>query len=256
MTNQLSALDVRSFDSPQALAAAAAQATGEVIRNIQASSTGGVNADGLARIALTGGGTGNAVSAALAAVKGIDWSRVVVFFGDERWVPSAHAERNERQSREALLNKVEIPAENILGYPIPENADLENPNEADLAAAAAAYAETFAQRAPKGLDIHFLGMGPEGHFNSLFPHTEELLTPVSAVQVVRNCPKPPPTRLTFTLPVVNAASHVWLVVAGEGKAEALGHVVHRDDPAEWPAAGVEGTQSTIAFADTAAASRI
>ena len=72
----------------------------------------------------------------------------------------------------------------------------------------------------------------------------------------RDCPKPPPTRVSLTLPAVNASERVWLLVSGEAKAEAAKAIADGADPADWPAAGVRGVSETIVFVDEAAASML
>ena len=107
--------------------------------------------------------------------------------------------------------------------------------------------------APEGFDLHLLGMGPEGHINSLFPHTPEL-SPADGTTVVavRGCPKPPAERVSLTLAAVNSAQRVWLLVCGAAKKDAADHVVSGDDPAQWPAAAVCGTSETVLHVDAGA----
>lgn len=209
-------------------------------------------ADGLARIAVTGGGAGIGLLAALAADSGdVDWSRVMVFFGDERFVPEESPDRNVGQAREALFDHVDIPESYIFPIAPSGGAYLEDP-----VCAADAYADILAMHAPDGFDLHLLGMGGEGHVNSLFPHTPAIAETERTVVEVRDCPKPPPTRVSLTLPAVNASQRVWLVVAGEAKAEAVKAIADGADPAEWPASGVRGKAETIVFVDEAAASML
>jgi 6-phosphogluconolactonase len=222
----------------------------------------GSGPDGFARIVLTGGGAGIAVLQELARldhaarvsadsypIAAVDWRRVHVFFGDERFVPRDDPERNEGQADAALLGHVGIPPENVHRYPAP--ADGEDPAGSGLDAAAAAYGETLREFAPAGFDLHLLGMGPEGHVNSLFPHTPEL-TATGTVVAVRDCPKPPPSRVSLTLAALGTARQVWLLVCGTAKREAAGHAVSGDDPAQWPAGGARGAVGTVVHVDAAA----
>ncbi|MFD8879181.1 6-phosphogluconolactonase [Corynebacterium xerosis] len=209
-------------------------------------------ADGLARIAVTGGGAGTGLLAALAADSGdVDWSRVMVFFGDERFVPEESPDRNVGQAREALFDHVGIPESCIFPIAPSGGAYLEDP-----VCAADAYADILAMHAPDGFDLHLLGMGGEGHVNSLFPHTPAIAETERTVVEVRDCPKPPPTRVSLTLPAINASQRVWLLVAGEAKAKAVKAIADGPDPAEWPASGVRGKAETIVFVDEAAASML
>ena len=119
---------------------------------------------GAAMIVLTGGGTGIALLKRLGSHP-VDWSRVHLFWGDDRYLPLDDAERNELQAREALLDHIEIPAGNI--HPMPAS-DSEFGD--DIGAAAAAYQDTLAALAESGsptpdFDVHLLGMGAEGHVN-------------------------------------------------------------------------------------------
>lgn len=211
-----------------------------------------LQSDGLTpSIALTGGGVGIATLAqvaASAARDAVDWRAVEFFWGDERFVPADSPDRNERQAREALLDHLEV------------NPDLVHAMAAsdgqfgdDVDAAAANYAALMADRPP--LDIVLLGMGDEGHIASIFPHSDAISAPGLAT-AVRNCPKPPPTRVSLTLPTIQAASEVWMLVAGQGKAEAVGRALGGADPADVPAAGARGNVISLWLLDAAAASQL
>jgi 6-phosphogluconolactonase len=131
----------------------------------------------------------------------------------------------------------------------------------ELDAAAEAYAAELAQHAPRNgdwphIDITFLGMGPDGHVASLFPERSGIREESKTVISVRNSPKPPPERLSLTLPVINSSARVWLVVAGSDKAAALGLTLAGASINEVPAAGVEGRRKTLFFVDTEAAAEV
>jgi 6-phosphogluconolactonase len=219
--------------------------------------TDAVAARGRALIALTGGGTGIAL---LEHVRengdAIDWSKVRVFFGDERYVPEDDDERNEKQAREALLDHVDIPAANIHAMPASDGEFGD-----DLDAAALAYEHVLAANAEGGepapdFDVHLLGMGGEGHVNSLFPHTPAVRETNRLVVGVPNSPKPPPQRITLTLPAVQRSREVWLVVAGADKADAVAAAVGGADPDDVPAAGARGSEATVWLLDEDAASKL
>ena len=212
---------------------------------------------GQALIVLTGGGTGIGL---LEHVRenggGIDWAKVHVFFGDERYVPEDDDERNEKQAREALLNHVDIPAANI--HPMAAS-DAEFGDDID--AAALAYEQVLAANAGNGepvpaFDVHLLGMGGEGHVNSLFPHTAAVRETSRMVVGVTDSPKPPPRRITLTLPAVAYSREVWLVVSGAEKADAVAAAVGGADPDDVPAAGARGGEATVWLLDEAAASKL
>jgi 6-phosphogluconolactonase len=215
---------------------------------------------GSASVVLTGGGIGTAVLEEVAALAAdppreqVDWTAVDVWWGDERFVPAEDDERNEQGARRALLDAVGVPDGRVHAMP-PSDGDFAQPEDA-----AAWYADQLASAAPEGrelprFDVLLLGIGPEGHVASIFPdspaaHDER---PVVAV---RDCPKPPPTRVSLTFPAINSAEEVWLLVSGEGKAAAVARALAGADAIELPAAGVHGTRATRWLLDTAAASTL
>lgn len=211
-----------------------------------------LQSDGLIpSVALTGGGVGIDTLRQVnnsAARDAVDWRAVEFFWGDERFVVSNSDDRNEKQAREALLNHIAVNPDLVHAM---APADGEFGDDPD--AAAAAYAHILAQRAP--LDIVLLGMGGEGHIASIFPHSDALAATESVV-AVRDCPKSPPTRVSLTLATIQAAGEVWMLVAGSGKAEAVGRALGGASPADVPAAGARGTVSTLWLLDRAAAAQI
>ncbi|GAB2926587.1 6-phosphogluconolactonase [Rhodococcus aerolatus] len=206
---------------------------------------------GEATVALTGGGVGTALLRSVRespASVAVDWSRVNVVWGDERFVPADDPERNEGQAREALLDHVDVDPARV--HPIPAS---DGPFGDDVDAAATDYART----APvAGIDVLMLGMGPEGHVGSVFPDSPAVHSAEAGVVAVRDCPKPPPTRITLTLPMIRTAREVWLCVAGEGKAEAVAAAVGGASEVDWPAAGARGAERTLWLVDREAASRL
>lgn len=222
--------------------------------------TAAIAARGLARVVLTGGGTGIGLLKVLGEHP-VDWARVHLFWGDDRFVPHDDDERNEKQAREALLDHIDIPATNI--HPMPPS---DGEFGEDIHAAASAYAAmlvelaalTDAERGEPAphFDVHLLGMGGEGHINSLFPHTAAVREVDRMVVAVTDSPKPPPKRITLTLPAVRRARQVWLVVSGDAKADAVAAAVAGADPDDWPAAGARGSEQTIWLLDSAAASKL
>lgn len=200
-------------------------------------------------VCLTGGSTGIAVLAAIAATPArdsVDWSRVEFWWGDERYVPRGDADRNDRQAREALLDHIPVPAENVHPFPAPgEHASIDD--------AAAAYA---AELGDTVFDITFLGVGPDGHVASLFPDHPTVGETERTVVAETNSPKPPPERLSLTLPVLNASERVWLVLAGSDKAGALGLALADANVASVPVAGVKGRKRTVFFVDQDAAAEV
>jgi len=208
-------------------------------------------------IALTGGTVGSAVLEAIRespARDSIDWSRVVLWWSDERWLPRGDAERNDTQARVALLDHVGLRPENIHWCPAPDSG-------ISLEDAASAYSAELADGADEGrstprFDILFLGVGPDGHVASLFPDAAGIRVTDGTVIAVRNSPKPPPERLSLTLPVINSADRIWLALSGPDKASALGLALAGASTWEVPVAGVEGRLRTVFFVDREAAAEV
>ncbi|MGY2085323.1 6-phosphogluconolactonase [Blastococcus sp. SYSU DS0539] len=212
---------------------------------------------GTASVVLTGGGIGIAVLERVAGLAAepvretVDWTAVDVWWGDERFVPADDAERNERQARTALLDAVGVPPERVHAMP-PSDGDHAEPEDA-----AAWYAEQLAAAAPEGsdlprFDLLLLGMGAEGHTASIFPGSPAVRDE-RPVLAVRDCPKPPPTRISLGFRALNSAEEIWLLVSGAGKAPAVARALAGAAPQELPAAGVRGTRATRWLLDAAAA---
>jgi len=213
--------------------------------------------EGEANVVLTGGSVGIAVLEAInesAARDTIEWPRVSFWWGDERWVARADADRNERQAREALLDHIAVPEANI--HPFAAADD-----DISLDDAADRYAAELEELAPYGaslprFDITFLGVGPDGHVASLFPHGSGIRENAASVIPVRNSPKPPAERLSLTRPVLNSSDRVWMVLAGSDKASALGLTLAGASRDEVPAAGIKGRKRTVFFVDDEAAAEV
>lgn len=168
-------------------------------------------------VALAGGSTPRAMYEILATSfrDRIEWSRIDIFFGDERCVPPDHKDSNYRMAREALLDHVPLGADRVHRMA----------GERDPAEAARAY-EQIVRRVlgtshePPRLDLVLLGMGPDGHTASLFPGTKALEEKHRLV-VENFVPKLDAWRITMTAPLLSAAAEVIVITAGEEKAEAL-----------------------------------
>jgi 6-phosphogluconolactonase len=104
-------------------------------------------------------------------------------------------------------------------------------------------------------DVLMLGIGPEGHVASLFPGMPALYDERPVV-AVRGAPKPPPIRLTLTLPAIRSAWEVWIIAAGEEKAGAVRLALSDVGPVQVPAAGARGRQRTLFLLDRGAAGRL
>jgi 6-phosphogluconolactonase len=216
-----------------------------------------VAARGRALIVLTGSGNGIALLRYLIEPpQEIEWSKVHLFWGDERYVPEDDDERNEKQAREALLDHIDIPSSNV--HPMPAS---DGEFGTALAAAALAYEQLLAANAEPGypapnFDVHLLGVGPEGHINSVFPDTPAVRETTRMVVEVEDSPKPPPQRITFTMPAVQRSREVLLLVSGAAKADAVAAAIDGTDPVAVPAAGAVGRENTIWLLDEEAASKL
>lgn len=183
-----------------------------------------LEARGRCAVLLTGGSLAPDFFPALAALP-LDWRAVDFVWGDERAVPPDAADSNYRAARELWLDPAGVPEARRHRMPA-ERADLE--------AAAAAYAAELEAAAggagrPPAVDVALLGVGPDGHVCSLFPGHPALAEGKRWVVAVRDSPKPPPGRLTVTLPVLAAAR--WTVVAALGERKAAAIAAALRDPA-------------------------
>jgi 6-phosphogluconolactonase len=220
-----------------------------------------VSARGRADVVLTGGTVGIALLAALRgspAQGAVDWTAVHVWFGDERYLATGDADRNETQAREALLDHLPLPEGNVHAMPAPGGGT------DDVDAAAEQYARELAVHAPDGsapavpaFDVLLLGVGPDGHVASLFPGLPGVGVGDRTVVGVTGSPKPPPLRVSLTLPAIGAAREVWFVAAGADKADAIGRALAEGAVAdEVPASAPRGRDRTLWLLDEAAAARL
>jgi 6-phosphogluconolactonase len=221
-------------------------------------------ARGDASLVLTGGGMGIATLRAVRespAVPAVDWRRLDIWWGDERFVARDSDDRNEKAAREALLDHVDLDPARVfpMGWAAGDSDQAGAFDDAD--AAAAAYAATLASRARTGegsvprFDILLLGLGPEGHVASIFPESPAARDQRPVVGVY-HCPKPPPTRISLTQNAIHAASEVWIVAAGGEKADAAKAALSGAAPLDVPAAGALGRKRTLWLLDRAAAAAL
>ncbi|HEX8705579.1 MAG TPA: 6-phosphogluconolactonase [Myxococcaceae bacterium] len=169
---------------------------------------------GRCSFALSGGQTTGPIYRTLAGMK-LPWERVDFYFADERCVPPDHPDSNYLLAEENILRPLGVKPEQV--------RRMEGERE-DRDAAARAYEALL----PPALDVVLLGMGPDGHTASLFPGASSLEERTRRALAIVG-PKPPPWRLTLTLPVLNAAKRVLFVVAGEGKRDAVRRVMAGND---------------------------
>jgi 6-phosphogluconolactonase len=246
----MSSRTIRIFADVEALSEAAAhefvRCAGEAIA-----------ARGRFTVALSGGSTPKRLYQLLTAEpfrSRVDWGRVECFWGDERCVPPDHPDSNYRMAREAMLAHLSIPAEHV------HRIEAER---SDRDAAARDYetvlAGVFGVRAgvePPALDLILLGMGPDGHTASLFPHTQALNETKRWV-VPNHVPQLNTDRLTLTRPILNRAREVLFLLAGADKAERLAEVLAGPaDPLRLPAQSIQPDGQLLWFVDRAAAARL
>lgn len=218
-------------------------------------------ARGTATVVLTGGRTGIDVLEQVRlspARQAVNWRLVDVYWGDERFLPQGDPERNETQAREALLDHVDLDPQRV--HPMmPSDGKFGSAVDS----AAAHYAELLATASGAvtdtpvpAFDVLLLGVGEEGHTASLFPDTTEVREDERTVVDVHDCPKPPPTRISLTLPAIRAASEVWLLTTGSAKSESVVAALSGAAPTSIPAAGARGRERTLFLLDHDAASRL
>ncbi|PZU48341.1 MAG: 6-phosphogluconolactonase [Microbacterium sp.] len=238
--------------SPDAGALASAVADRLLSRLVRRSAAGKVS-----HLALTGGGIGTEVLRVAGAHplrERVDWSTVHLWWGDERFLPAGHEDRNDTAAHGAFIEHIGIPAENV-------HAMASEGDASDAEAAADAYAAELARFGDDDQPwppfyLTFLGVGPDGHIASLFPDRGEIQITDRAVVAVHDSPKPPPVRLTLTRPVINSSRCVWLVLSGVDKAAALGLALAGASYETVPAAGAKGRRHTVFFVDEDAATNV
>lgn len=236
-------MNVRVYENKQELAEAAA-------RDFAQRAAQAIEERGRFTVALAGGSTPEATYEILARdyADSIDWSRVHVFFGDERSVPPDHGDSNYRMAKEALLDHVPVGSvHRMRGELSPEQAAKAYETE---------LRDFFGDGGLPELDLIMLGIGGDGHTASLFPNTPALdvrdrLAAANPVQKLET------VRLTLTAPVINAARAVVFAVAGEDKAEALKEILEGDaSPRDYPAKLIQPAGGPVWMVDQTAASRL
>lgn len=199
---------------PEILVAALEGLAAAFVDRLERQSAAAIAQGGRFSLALPGGSAAAGFLPYLAAA-GIDWSRVDIFWSDERAVASDDPQSNFALAERLLLRPAAVPRENLHRLP----ADLP-----DLAQAAAAAERELVERlgAPPRLDLLWLGVGEDGHVASLFPGAPLLAERRRYVAAVHDSPKPPAGRLTLTLAAIAAARVVVVTALGAGKAPAVG----------------------------------
>jgi 6-phosphogluconolactonase len=242
-------VEIRKLTTPQELFEAAAD---EILR----AANQAVAERGRFTFVLSGGSTPEKLYTLLAtnARASLPWDKVFFFWGDERHVPPDHPDNNYRMAEQAMLSKIPVAPGNVF------RIRTENP---DAAAAAEGYEQTLRKffgsqpGEPPNFDLILLGMGPDGHTASLFPETPALRE-TSRLVVANWVEKLKASRITFTLPVLNAGRCTMFLVSGTDKAPALRAVLEGEGPGEQhPAKLVRPKDGKLIwFVDRAAASEL
>ena len=203
---------------------------------------------GRADIVVTGGtvgiGTLDAVARSPLAAT-VDWTRVHVWWGDERFVPAGNPERNEQQARDALFSHVAIPEANLHIFPADHGQTVEEARDEFLAE----HVDGF-----PAFDVVLNGIGPDGHAASLFPGLPH--GGGEDVIAVANSPKPPAKRLSFTFDALNRGERVWIIASGADKSVAVARIMADSPESETPAAALQGMAETVIWVDADAASTV
>jgi 6-phosphogluconolactonase len=235
-------VEYRVYDGADGLSRAAAE---HFLEGAQAAA----QARGKARIAISGGNTPRKTFELLANpaerfVKAMPWDQIELYWVDERCVPPDHPDSNYRMTREAMLDKVPLKPEHIFRFE----------GELDPEQAAARYESTVrgqfrleGAEMPR-FDILALGMGPDGHTASLFPHTEGLHE-VNRIAIANHVPQQKETwRVTLTWPVIVEASDVFFVIGGKDKADPLHRVLQGPyDPETLPSQLIQPKSGKVLF---------
>jgi 6-phosphogluconolactonase len=240
----------------------AAQLADDVAARVVATLVSAQSVRPLAFLAITGGGILEQTMAALReapARDSVDWRRVSLWWGDERFVPADSPDRNDKAAFAALFDALPLDPANVHRMPAAGSAFGD-----DVDAAADAYAADLAAAVPPDqgdddvphFDVVLLGIGPDGHCASLFPEHPGVYELDASAIAVRNSPKPPPTRISLTFRALDAANEVWFVAAGASKAQAVALALGGAGRVQVPSAGPRGRHRTLWLLDRDAAAKL
>lgn len=209
-----------------------------------------------AHFCITGGRIGTTTLALIRQAPGadsLDWSKIDVWFSDERYVPADSPDRNDLAAMDALFSHAPASAATVHRMPSSDQG------YADVEAAAAAYAQELLDAGHGSVpvwDVLLLGLGEDAHVASLFPHLPGI-TSDAVTLAVHDSPKPPPTRISFGIGTINTARKAWILASGSAKADAVRKVLDpASTPSDAPASAVRGTEQTLLMVDTDAAADV
>jgi 6-phosphogluconolactonase len=200
-------------------------------------------------LVLSGGNTPRALYENLATptlADRVPWSRVHLFWGDERCVAPDHQDSNFKMANEALISNVMLPAENV------HRITVESGTPSEVARAYERSLKHFFGGSSPTFDLVLLGIGKDGHTASLFPEDPVLHEQVKNVAAVNaSDASPAVSRITVTFPAINRAAYAMFLVSGEDKREVFQAIVTRTDRAgaDYPAARVEPREGLIWFVE-------
>jgi 6-phosphogluconolactonase len=176
----------------------------------------------------------------------VEWSQVHVWWGDERWLPAGDPDRNDTQNDAAGLDTLGLDPANVHRVLGPDRS-------ASAEESAQAYSDALHAAGGDLFDVMVLGVGPDGHIASLFPHHPTASRIGSPAVAVHDSPKPPPTRVSLTRECLERSREVWFLVSGADKADAVRRGVTGAPFETTPAAHVHGVERTLWLVDTDAA---
>ncbi len=227
----------------------------EVANDLVQAATASISARGRFELALSGGSTPAGLYRLLvsdAYRARIDWKSVHFYWGDERSVPSDHADSNYRMAHRTLLQPLGIEKRQVhrIRTEIGDWDQVALDYQQQIASAFPRHDSD----SPPQLDVILLGMGDDGHTASLFPHTTALAE-VQKWVVANAVPQLATTRITMTVPMLNAGRQVWFMVAGRDKSAALQEVLRgKSDPQRWPSQLIQPARGQLRwYVDRAAA---
>jgi len=207
------------------------------------------SARGVAHVSMTGGSMGSQIIESLCAVPAkdaVDWSQVHVWWGDERWLPAGDADRNDTQNDAAGLDGLGLDQRNVHRVLGPDRSG-------SAEESAQQYGDALHRSGAELFDVMVLGVGPDGHIASLFPHHPAAASTGTLAVAVHDSPKPPPTRVSLTRECLERSRAVWFLVSGADKADAVRRGVTGAPFDTTPAAHVHGVERTLWLLDTDAA---
>ncbi len=215
-----------------------------VANDLAAAIVDAVRERGRAVLCLAGGSTPLPAYRALARRNELPWRQVWIAWGDERDVPPEHDDRNERATREALLDHVPVPEDQILAWPWVQDAD---PHDEAQAYERSLRRTLGDPRSAPWFDVTLLGLGADAHTASLFPGSGA--TRAAGAATALRVESQPTARVTLTPMALSSSRQVWFLVSGEAKRDALVATLNGGDPERVPAASITALGELRVYTD-------